>query len=128
MSYKLLEWQGPFRFHDIDKLPDAPGLYLITNSTSPFAVDVHRNNSSPSSPFTELPAILYGGMTTSSLRHRLKVHENNKTFSVSTDINLENVYLYVATSSDPAHFEKEMITELKPLLNHVVFSAKLIAV
>jgi len=124
VSYKLLEWQGPFRLNDIDKLPDSPGLYLITNSCSPFVVDVHRNNSSPSSPFTGFPAILYGGMTTRSIRARLQVREHSKISEIVTGVGLDKVYLYAAPSQDPASFEEEMLVELKPLLNNMHIGKK----
>ncbi|WP_460090643.1 Shedu anti-phage system protein SduA domain-containing protein [Pseudomonas sp. S2_E02] len=117
MTYKLLKWHGPYKLREAYKLPDTPGLYLITNSSSPFLVDVHRNYSVPPSPFTGLPAILYVGMTTKSLRSRLQTNNHDTLFEITSQTDLENIYLYAASSDDPARLEEKMLDELKPLLN-----------
>jgi antiviral defense system Shedu protein SduA len=118
MNYRDLEWIGPVAFRDIrsDVLPDAPGLYVFTNSRSPFAFGVSGAEPLQGARSAADPQVLYAGFS-SSLRHRVQQHSVSATSPLSTHSFAEGVFLYWAETADGRNLERQLIEDYYPLFN-----------
>lgn len=110
-----LDWKGPLRVSQqaLSEVPDKPGVYLFSNSSSPFLVHAHDLAMRSGDPGLAKPRILYVGMTTYSLRHRLHMHSvEPKVFSPASDL-----FVYWIETGDARELEEVLVSRFKPLFN-----------
>lgn len=103
------------RNNTIDNLPDNKGIYLISNSTSPFLIDLHMSSIENGDPSLLKPRILYIGMTTLSIKKRLEQHSIAQSFSNHDE--LDDIYLYWLETDEPREYEWKLISHIKPIFN-----------
>jgi hypothetical protein len=112
-----LNWKGPvlMRKNTIENMPDDKGIYLISNSTSPFLIDLHMSSIENGDPSLLKPRILYIGMTTVSINRWLKQHSIAQSFSTYAE--LDDIYLYWLETDEPHEYERKLISHIKPIFN-----------
>lgn len=115
MNIYDLSWEGPIQLgRDFtDKLPDKGGIYLFSNSSSPFLVQAHEVAVASGDPSLSKPRILYIGMTSHSLKKRLGQH----IVAQKASMDFSKVFVYWLEDEEPRHLEKLLIMRFQPLLN-----------
>jgi hypothetical protein len=116
-SIYQLDWKGPIpmRRDTIESMPDKEGIYLFSNSKSPFLIDIHMSCTANGDPSLLKPRILYIGMTTKSLRQRLSQHSIAQSFATYAE--LGDIYLYWLQAEGPHEYERRLISHIKPIFN-----------
>lgn len=120
LDYKHLAWSGPFELSSLHKvsIPVTSGLYVITNSPSPFAFGSLPKHLAPTLFSAEQPRILYVGQSV-NLQTRLLQHSrtNAPTHLGRSPSYTSTLYVYWAVTDKGAIFERSLVADISPLLN-----------
>lgn len=119
-DYKLLAWSGPydlFTLHNVS-IPTITGLYVLTNSPSPFAFRSLPERLEPNLYSEDYPQILYVGQS-SNLRARiLQLSRANSPHRLGHYLSsVSDVYVYWAVTDEARALELSLVADIAPLLN-----------
>jgi hypothetical protein len=117
MDYQGLNWIGPEVLSNrlLQLMPHNPGVYVLTNSPSPFAFDRGNNSLARIIRNPELPRILYIGKAR-DLGARIKLFLGGY-HRVASQLQQFSVHVYWTVTSSDEEVELQLTQDYRPLLN-----------